>query len=175
MLGLLKTMNSRAGRRAGGKDSGRRGLSALEFALIAPVFFMMLIGVTEMSLVMLATHLIESATYNASRTAKTGYIEAGKTQLETVMDVLNYRLGSLAPLIDVSKVTTTYTAYGNLSSIGQPEQGEDNSLGTAEQVVVYTVSYPWKVFTPMIGNLIGDENGIITLSSRIVVRNEPYD
>lgn len=149
-------------------------MAAIEFALIAPALFFLLIGIMEISLIMLTEHLLENATYNASRTSKTGYIAEGKTQLETVMEVLNKRLAGLAPLLDSSKVTVTTTKYGKLSDIGQPEQGIE-SLGAAGEIVVYTVSYPWEFFTPLIGDLMGDEYGIMTLSSRIVVRNEPTD
>ncbi len=149
-------------------------MTAVEFALISPFVILFLVGVTELSLILLAQHLLENATYNASRLAKTGYVEEGKTQMATVTDALLTRLSGLNPLLDPTKVTLTSTAYGDLSAIGQPDQGED-SLGTPEQVVVYTVSYPWKIFTPLIGNLMGDENKLITLTSRIVVRNEPYN
>ncbi len=152
----------------------RKGLAAIEFALIAPVFFMLFIGLMEMSLMLLAQHLLENATYNASRLAKTGFVAEGKTQLETVMDVLNNELGSLAPLINISKLSFTSTSYGKLSDIGQPGQGANN-LGAANEVVVYTVTYPWQVFTPLMNDIIGDENGIIRLTSRIVVKNEPYN
>ncbi len=157
------------------RDAARRGVTAIEVALIAPILLLFLFGVLEVSLILLAQHLLENATYNASRLAKTGYIEEGQTQLETVMDELTSRLQGLAPLLDVTKISVTSTAYGDLSDIGQPEQGEEASLGVPEQVVVYTVTYPWKMFTPLIGNLMGDENRIINLSSRIVVRNEPYN
>jgi len=156
------------------KDKARRGVAAVEFALIMPMMVLLMIGVTEMSLVMLCQHLLENATYNASRTSKTGFVASGKTQAETVMDVLLTRLGGLSPLIDPAKLTVTSMVYGNLSEIGQPEQGEVGT-GTASQVVVYTVSYPWQTFTPLIGHLLGDVNGVVNLTSRIVVRNEPYD
>jgi Flp pilus assembly protein TadG len=155
-------------------DRFRRGVTAVEFALIAPVFFMIFIGIVEMSLMMLAQHLMENATFNASRIAKTGYIANNKTQLETVMDVIDRELGSLDPLIRVAQLTFTSTVYTGWNAIGQPDQGTEG-LGTANQIVVYTVSYPWKVFTPMIGNIIADDNGIINLSSRIVIQNEPYN
>lgn len=152
----------------------RKGVASIEFALIAPVLFFFLIGITEISLVMLAEHLLENATYNASRTSKTGYVAENKTQIETVMEELNKRLSGLAPLLDQSKVVVTYKKYADLSAIGQPGQGED-SLGTAGEIVVYTVTYPWKFFTPIVGDIMGDENGLMQISSRIVVRNEPYD
>lgn len=173
MLQFLKTyrlLSLRAKR-----SKGERGVTSIEFALIAPVFIMLLIGITEMSLVLLANHLLENATYNASRTGKTGYVAEGQTQLETVTGVLLSRLSGLAPLLDPSRITITTTSYGSLSDIGQPDQGTEESLGTASEVVVYTITYPWQLFTPLIGNLIGDENREINLTSRIVVRNEPTD
>jgi len=156
------------------RNKKRRGITSVEFALIAPVFFLFLIGTTELSLIMLVEHLLENAAYNASRTAKTGYIEQGQTQMETVMAEINKRIGNLDPLIDPDNLVITSTTYGDLSDIGQPDEGLE-SLGTAGEVVVYTISYPWKFFTPLIGDLMGDSERIITLSSRIVVRNEPYN
>lgn len=156
------------------RDRHRRGVTAVEFALIAPIFFMMMMGIIEVSLVMLTQHLMDNTMFNASRIAKTGYIEDGKTQLDTVVQQVNTELGSLSPLIDISKITFSYASYGNLSNIGQPEQGTE-SLGTAQQVVVFSISYPWHFFTPVIGNIMGDDNRDLVLTSRIVVRNEPYD
>lgn len=171
MINLL-----RASRLVASKSSNRerRGVTAIEFALLAPVLFTFLIGIVEVSLMLLAQHLLENATYNASRTAKTGYVAASKTQLETVTEVLHSRLSGLAPLLDPTKVSITYTTYANLSNIGVTGQGTE-SLGTASQIVVYTVSYPWKIFTPIMSSALGHDDGTLTLTSRIVVRNEPYD
>lgn len=174
MLGSLRSLVRGHKRLPSRNDKKRRGVTAIEFALVAPAFVLLLIGITEMSLVLLAEHLLENAAYNASRKAKTGYVAEGKTQTETVMNVLLTRLGGLSPLLDPAKVSVTWTSYGELSDIGQPDEGAV-SMGTPSQVVVYTVDYPWKLFTPLIGSIIGNEDNIITLSSRIVVRNEPYD
>ncbi len=155
-------------------DACKRGVTAVEFALIAPVFFMIMMGIVEVSLVMLTQHLMDNTMFNASRTAKTGYTEDGKTQLDTVVQQVTTELGSLAPLIDVSKISFSYASYGSLTDINQPEAGQQN-LGTAQQVVVFTLTYPWHFFTPIIGNIMGDANRDMTLTSKIVVRNEPYN
>jgi hypothetical protein len=86
--------------------------------------------------------------------------------------VLNAELQSLGNLVDITKVSVTTTAYDSFEDVGVAGKGS-TGMGTEEQIVVYTVTYPWKVFTPMIGSLIG-HSGIVTLSSQIVVRNEPY-
>jgi hypothetical protein len=45
-------------------------------------------------------------------------------------------------------------------------------LGNPGDVVVYTVSYPWPIVTPIISAIIGST---YTITTRTVVRNEPYD
>jgi hypothetical protein len=47
-------------------------------------------------------------------------------------------------------------------------------VGTAEQVVEYTVEYDWQVMTPFMAQFMGD-NGQVHLTARVVIRNEPWD
>jgi len=169
---IARLRQSALGARSSPAGRSRKGATAVEFALVAPVFLLFLIGLVEMSLMLLVEHMLENAAYNASRLSKTGFVAEGKTQMETVMDVVNRELGSLDPLISTSRMTFTSTVYGSLGEIG----GEGSEgLGTASQIVVFTISYPWQVFTPLMRDIIGDENGIVNLSSRIVVKNEPYN
>jgi len=154
-------------------QQSQKGTTAIEMALIAPVFIIMFMGLADVSLMMLAQHMLENATFNASRLGKTGYAALGSTQEQTVIDKLNGELGGLYPLIDTSKVSFSYVAYGSLSDIGRDDAGT-TGLGVAQQVVVYTVSYPWKFFTPVIGEIMGGEDQTLTLTARLVVRNEPY-
>ena len=156
------------------RDLSRKGTAAIEFALLAPVLFLLMMGVSEIALVMLTHHLMENAVYNASRTSKTGYVESGKTQLETVQAKLISELNTLSPLIDVSKVQMTTTSFGSLSKVDIEGEGT-TGLGAAEEVLVFQITYPWTLFSPLISDIIGDENKQIKLTSRIVVRNEPYE
>jgi Flp pilus assembly protein TadG len=89
----------------------RKGSTAVEMALLAPIFFLLLIGITEMSLILAAQQLLENAAFNASRLAKTGYTANGSTQAQTVTQLLDNELSGLGALIDTSKITTTETAY----------------------------------------------------------------
>lgn len=172
---LKRGLSSIASRRGKAKHS-RKGAAAVELALIAPIFFMLIVGVVEMTMMMTAQQLMESAAYNTSRLAKTGYVTSGMTQMQTVSQVLNRQLESFGTFIDMSHVTMTAKAYSTFASIGSGQGSE--GLGTAEQIVVYTINYPWKLVTPMLGSLIGSQdaygNWIVNLQSRIVVRNEPY-
>lgn len=152
------------------KDRRRKGATAVEMALLTPVFFMLMIGITETTLIETAQQLLENAAYNTSRLAKTGFVTSGQTQAQTVSQIMTQELQSFGTFINTANVTVTSTAYSSFTNIGA---GGAAGYGTSGQIVVYTISYPWTLFTPMIGNIIGT-NGKITLTSRIVVRNEPY-
>jgi len=155
-----------------------KGTTATEMALLAPVFFMFLIGITELSLILAGQQLMENATFNASRIAKTGFVANGQTQTQTVNQIVTNELQSYGTMFDVSKITTTEVAYNNFTSIGQAGKGT-NGFGTQKQIVVYTITYPWKLFTPMMGAILGTWNAaangwVFNLTSQIVVQNEPF-
>jgi len=40
--------------------------------------------------------------------------------------------------------------------------------------VLYTITYPWQMITPILGDFIGD-NGAYIIQSTAVVKNEPYN
>lgn len=174
------------------------GASAIEFALISPVLLLFILGIIEVSLMMLTQNIMESATFTASRLGKTGFVESGMTREQTIIQALN---DSASGLLDTSLVTITSLAYNQFGDVGKPEpfvdangngvrdSGEnytdinangsyDNDMGAvssgdAGEVVVYTVTYPWHITTPMISAVIG-HNGIFDLTARTVVKNEPF-
>ncbi len=172
------------------------GVTTLEFALIAPVFLLMVMGIIEFAMIMFTAVVLESATNETSRLGKTGYIAPGSTrQQEIINNVISHTTG----LLDPNKITVSTEVYANFNNIGQPEPcltqkcgggvaGTDYvdvngnghwdqdmgaaGLGNAGDVVVYTVSYPWSIMTPIVSAVIGNT---LTLTARTVVRNEPYN
>lgn len=153
------------------RDAARSGSTAVEMALISPVFFLFLMGVTELGLIMGAQQLLENAAYNTSRLAKTGYTTGGESQAQTVSQILTTELQSYGALINTANVTMTEADYNSFSSAAAG--GGTAGYGTQQQIVVYTITYPWKLFTPMLSALLGS-GGVLNLTSTIVVRNEPY-
>ena len=160
------------GSRHPARDKSRRGATAVEMALVSPMFFLLLMGTTECCLIMGAQQLLENAAFNTSRLAKTGYTNTGQTQAQTVSQILTKELQSYGALITTSNVTMTEAAYNSFSAAGSGTGGAAG-MGTQQQIVVYTITYPWKLFTPMLSAIIGTQ-GIVNLNSTIVVRNEPY-
>lgn len=173
------------------------GIAALEFAMVTPVLLLMLMGIIELAMIMFTTAVMESATNITSRLGKTGYVAEGTTREQQIIDSVANRT---AGLLDPEKITIDSKVYSDFNNIGQPEpclsptsspcpgtpgvhfidiNGNGTwdadmgkaGLGDAGDVVVYTVSYPWHVMTPLISNIIGDP---FDLTVRTVVRNEPY-
>jgi hypothetical protein len=132
-------------------------------------------GVVELSLLVGAQQILENAAFNTSRLAKTGYVVEGQDQAATVNQILVRELSSYGALIDVSLVTTTQTAYNSFSNAGSGTGGTQG-YGTEEQIVAFTITYPWRVFTPLLCQAMATacHDGHVNLTSTIVVRNEPY-
>ncbi len=172
----------------------QRGATAIEFAIVSmPVIYMM-VGIIEFSVAMTVANSLEAATNLSSRLGKTGYVEDQLTQKETIRDEIERRVG---PLIDMSKLVITTTAYQDFEDLDTPDPWNDDDgdgevdpgewtdmngngfcdgcsgLGGGENVAIYKISYPWKIMTPLISAIVGD-NGIIELSAYSVVKNEPY-
>lgn len=175
------------------------GVTAIEFALIAPTLILMMFGIIEFGIIMLVNNMMESATTVTSRLGKTGFIRAGQTREDTLLEEVR---GRTSAFLDPDKLTITSKFYAQFDQIGDAEPWNDTNLntvaetgeytdvngngvydidmgragyGNAEDIVVYTVHYPWPIMTPIMREIIGDANGNIELSTHAVVKNEPYD
>lgn len=174
------------------------GVSALEFAIVAPVFMLLLFGIIEFALIMVVYNVMEGATASSSRLGKTGYTAAGVTRQQTIINVITDRAGSL---INPAELMVTSKFYKQFDQINDPEPYTDTNgnntwnagetytdingngqwdpdmaasgYGSAGDIVVYKVSYPWKISVPIISSIVGT-NGIYTITTHAVVKNEPY-
>lgn len=175
-----------------------RGVTAIEFAFVSPVLLFFIFGILEFAMIFLASNMLENAVNDAARTGKTGYVQSGVSREQTLLNEISARVGGL---LDPSQVTLTTTTYDSLDQVGQGEPFTDQNangiydagepytdsnhngdydsdigsdgLGNSGQVVVYNISYPWHMMTPLLGNFIGTD-GIFNLSTHVVVKNEPY-
>ena len=176
-----------------------RGSTVGEFALIAPVLTLIIFGIIESSLIMYTSAIMEGATITSSRTGKTGFQPAGTTREQLIRDTINQRAGSI---LNINNITITSQTYGSFGAIGDPEPftdlngngqynaGEQYSdvngngqwdsdqgalgLGSAGSIVLYRVSYPWPISTPIMRQFFGS-SGTYTITSSMVVKNEPYN
>lgn len=177
-----------------------KGSVLLEFSLLAPVLFLIIFGTIELSLIMFTAAIMEGATTTSSRLGKTGYTESGVSRQDMIYDMIRDRCGTFVDMTDVEITSKSYSAF---DTIGDPEPFTDTNnnnlhdplepysdvngngqwdsdmgaagLGNADDIVLYTVSYPWPVLTPIMNHYLGDADGNYTITSSVIVKNEPYN
>ncbi len=176
-----------------------QGVTAIEFAVLGPVLLTMMIGIIELAMLFFVQHTIENATFNVSRMGKTGYVALESTREETIRQYLEQRTFGLLDADDIAIESKAYSGYAKVGQAepytdananGQHDAGENytdvngNSQydedqgavgqGEASEVVLYTITYPWQMITPIMNEFIGD-NGAYVISATVVVKNEPYN
>ncbi len=174
------------------------GTTAVEFAFVLPVILLFIFGILEFSMVFMAANVLENAAHTGTRTGKTGYVDANISREQTIRNSINSRLTGFLDPAKITIVTRVYKAFGDIGHAepyidldhnNQYDIGESytdvnangqwdtdmgtTGLGVAGEIVVYEISYPWQVMTPFISQMLTN-NGLINLTSHIVVRNEPY-
>ena len=154
--------------------SNNKGTAAIEFAIVSPAFFLLFIGILEIGSIMLIKTTLEKAIFQVSRFGRTGGSVAGQTSQQVAVGLATqYTFG----LVDPSKLVLTITPYANFSSmpsLGQaPTTGVQN-FGAGNQPVLYTLSYDWNFFTPLVGKYLSQNGTSMKLTASAVIQNEPF-
>jgi Flp pilus assembly protein TadG len=159
------------------------GATAVEFALIAMVFFWIFFGIIEMGLLMIFNNGIEDGVARAARLIRTGQAKnMGLTAAqfrEKICDMVVLKSACRSNLVvDVRE-------YPDFASINPPSPSWDNQgqmqmsstfqTGSPRRVILVRAFYDWKFITPMIGALAGNTgHGTFLVTAATAFRNEPY-
>jgi Flp pilus assembly protein TadG len=177
------------------------GSVVTEFALVAPALLALITMTMEFGMMMFTSSLMEGALREASRYGVTG--QGGATQEERLVEIMAIIQERTIGLVDMDQADVKILVYDSFGDIGRGEafvDGNGNGTydlgetfqdengngvwdrdvgtsgsGTARDIVVYRMTYHWNLLTPFAGTFIGDENGQVTLSASIAVRNEPWE
>ena len=194
-------MMGRKHRKAGKRLlSDQRGVAAMEFALIAPTMFVMLMGLMEYGYVSFARSSLEHATIGAARSAVAGNCSATRES-----KMLNFIARSMKPYIAYNNEPTRieYKSYSDkFGEVGNPEpftdanhdgfytkgetfqdvngngkwdsdMGRVGSVGGVGEVVTYATSYRVQSLFPAIRRSFNHGQPYYELRASTVVRNEP--
>lgn len=158
------------------------GATAVEFSLMALPYFMLTIGILEISMMFASANLLEGASGSAARLIRTGQIQqAGGDQAAAFRDeVCNYAV-ALIPCDDIVINVQQMDSFGDFDSMA-PEYDADGNLvsngfnagGSGDRVMI-RVGYQYDMMTPFIGPLIAGGDGAVSFLSTVVLQNEPYD
>jgi Flp pilus assembly protein TadG len=160
----------------------RRGSAAVEFALVAPVFFALLFAIIETGIVFFASQVLETVTQDSARMIMTGQAQTGgytQSQFKT------YVCGKISVLFDcVNGIYVDVKSYPGFSSvsISDPIDASKNfvppnnySPGGPGDIVVVRLFYQWPLIVTGLGYNISNLSGSKRLlSATAAFRNEPY-
>lgn len=172
-LGVARHLRARA----------RSGSATLEFAMIAPVFFLFLMGIIETGVIFFGNSTLQFAADDLSRQIRTGQVQSQNLTAAQFRTKVCNDIGPLLPCnanlqIDVetfnsfggASMTPPLTAQGNLN----PNLDNFNP-GSACQVAVVRLFYTWHIITPLMQPLLGNlPGGYHLLTASGAFRNEPF-
>lgn len=165
----------------------RSGSSAVEFALIAPMFFALTFSIIEGGYFFFVESAVEAANAKAARLIRTGQAQSGSISREAFFDEIcntveifgdcNERL-----TVDVAR----FASFAELAAdVGAPVCRDADAAavdaipyqtGAAREIVRVRVCYLHKSFNPGLGmNLERAADGRVKMFSTSIFRNEPYD
>ncbi|MDX6751634.1 TadE/TadG family type IV pilus assembly protein [Geminicoccaceae bacterium 1502E] len=190
-------MPARSRSHAGG-PLDRRGVAAVDFALVAPALLLLLVGFFELALLFTGNVLLQAGASNAARAGILGSSPPGVSREQLIRLTVGEATGSL---LDPARLEIDTLVYPSFDSIGRPETWIDldgngrhdplepfqdangngkwdadmgrTGAGGASEVVLYRISYDWRPIVPMVGALV--PGGTLTLRTSLAVRNEPFE
>lgn len=193
-IGIADLVKSRLpAQRQRGFDSDERGVTTIEFGLLALPFFMIIGALLETAVIFLSGQILDTAVHDVGRLIRTGQVKELKitdlTQVRTrICDQLFGLFGDckglhieiqvlsdfsnvkITPPIDLAACTAKASDCGWLAS-----RPEEYAAGQGSNIIVAQVYYKWQTLPGFGGFSLSNLNdGTRLISSSTVFRNEPY-
>lgn len=161
---------------------GERGVSMLEFAIVAVPLFLLIFGILEVGLIFWGTYELDNATLGAARMIRTGQAQAGNMNQSAMIAQICSQTVILSDC--VNKLQLDVENFSGFSSVQapSPRDGQNNlktsfpyQPGGPCTVNLVTSFYEWPlaalVGVGLLANL-GDGNRL--LQSSAVFKTEPF-
>jgi Flp pilus assembly protein TadG len=156
------------------------GSAMLEFALLAPIFFLLVTGLVEYVLYQYRTYALNHVVYEAARNLQTGEVQkSGDMAAAFEAEVCDHAGG----MIDCQEIVFDVRNFEDLEDVTFPpatldEDGNPTNFvfqpGGPNRYSVVRAAMRHKFVTPFMTEIMGGgENGAI-VNAYCVVRNEPW-
>lgn len=162
---------------------------AVEFAIIAPIFFFLMFVIAETALIFIAEQVIDNAVFETARLVRTGQVQsAGMTKDEFEDEVC----GNMSVFIDCDSSNfyldvRSYDSFSDMEMTVPVDEDnefiavEDFEFGEENEIVVMRVYYQWptrNIMSPTLNGALSLQgeglNGKRLIGSFAAFRNEPF-
>lgn len=160
------------------------GSTLIEFALLAPVFFLMVIGLVEFVLFQYKTYTLNHVVYEATRNLQTGEIQGAGNATAQASAFSDAVCDAAGAMIDCEQIVFDVRTYDNIEEIDFPaiEFDEDGNPigfvfqpGGPEKYSVVRASIHHEFVTPFMAELFGMGPDLPAIVNAFcIVRNEPW-
>lgn len=137
------------------------GQTMVEFAMVAPLFFLLIFGIIEYGRLFFTQMELEEAVQEAGRYASTGNSEGGLTRLASIEAVLQQDAVNINVPIANIQISSLINGVWVSGSAGGPSD-----------TVLIQVTMNMNLLTPMIGQYFPDSTYTFTASTTF--QNEPF-
>jgi len=160
----------------------RRGVAAVEFAIIAIPFLLLIMGIIEVGLIFWAGYELENATAAAARLVRTGQAQNSGYTVAQLQAQLCQNVVILSNC--TTKVQLSVQTFSTFAGITAPSAVDQNgklqasfpySPGGPGAIVLLTAYYEWPLTTPLTSAVLANlGDGNYLLQTSLAFRNEPY-
>ena len=160
----------------------RRGSAAIEFALVAPIFFGLLFAIIEIAMIFYASQVLETVTQDSARLISTGQAQdVGYTQAQ----FKNLVCARITTMFDCQNgISIDVRSYPSFSAVNVTDPIDSTKTFTNDMKycpgkdgdsVVVRLFYQWPLFVTGLGfnpsNLTGNKR---LLTATAAFQNEPF-
>jgi Flp pilus assembly protein TadG len=141
------------------------GQSLVEFALVVPLFFLLIFGMLDFGRLFFVQMSLQHAVRQAGRYAVTGnHLTQGTNTLSRVQSIV---------AVAQQAANGAQIDPANIYINGQSSTNSAASAGGPSSTVTISLTSHLKLITPLIGRFFGP-NGIYTFTVSTTFRNEPF-
>lgn len=178
--------SSRFFRRAKASRLGRfvranEAVAAIEFALIAPPFFAVLLAILQVGLVFVAQQVLQTATTQAARLIMTGQAQNSNMTAAQFQQNVCANATALFNCAGIYVNVQTFADFSSVSMASPIQNGNFNagamqySTGGSGDIVVVQAFYQWPVYlAPLNFNLANVGGSYDLIVGTAAFRTEPY-
>lgn len=156
------------------------GSAAIEFAIVAPIFFLILFGIVEYSIYIWKRSVLRYVVAEASREIQTGEIQKSADPPNAFRAAY---CGFTTTLLDCTELHFDVRAYPALSDVVFTELKIDQNgdpvdfqfdPGEGDEVVAVRAVFPHNFITPVLADIFQPAGQPVILIGYSIARNEPF-